>query len=983
MRLVGLVFCFFSGITSSLFAQTNLVLENNAPLKWYQLNTPNFKVIYPKGFESQANRMANTMEHIRVPESRSIGTQPRKFSLVMQNQSTVSNAFVSITPRRSEFYAMPTQNYNLLGTNDWMNLIASHEFRHMAQFDHSNRGLNKILFYLFGYNTLSAFSYLSVPPWFWEGDAVVTETAFTRSGRGRIPNFDLVFRSNLLEGRTFNYEKQFLRSYKHNIPDHYVFGYHMVSYLRRKTNNAEAWKNITGRTWSMPIMPFTFSRSIKKESGLYVKDLYKEMASNLVSQWKLQLDTLELTKFETINQRYSETYTDYRFPMEIGKDSILVMKSGIGDIEQLVILSSKGEKKFFTPGPTNYSGMLSQAKLKIVWNEFRFDPRFRVHTYSVVMSYDVKNKLPKQITRSTRYASADISPDGAKVAVIETDQEYKTKLVVLDFASGDVLKKFDNPNNDFISMPRWVTNEIFFIVTDKSGKSIQKINYETGKQELLSTFVNENIGHPVPFKNYVLYNSPINGIDNIYALDTNSGKKYQVTESRLGAYNPSISLDGNFIYYNNQQKNGLDVTKISFDPSTWKEIKFVEQPGTLFEPLVEQEGRPHLLDTIPSEQYKPKRYSQLLHMFNIYSWGAYIENDLSKTSVGISSQDVLSTTSLNAGYVFDLNERTGAWNAGVSYQRFLPIIDFKYSIASRNSNQGTIQYKKIVGTDTVLTKDNLTFKWDEKTIESGVRIPLITTTSRYVGNLTFSNYVGYTMIENFANSIDGGGRLLPTDYPQYFFRDFADHGTLLYNNFNLSAYRLLKQSRRDIYSKWGQAIFLNTYSTPYGGDYSGDLFAFQGRMFFPGLFKHHSLWGYWAYQKSSITDVYLNSKQGLDNYIFRNSIPLPRGQSIARFQEFYSMSVNYNLPLCYPDVNVGPLLYVQRIRTNFFYDYGFGKSKNYGEPTSKAYMSVGTEVKFDINLIRFLPQLDVGFRYSYGLTPSVSRFEFLLGTFNF
>ena len=59
---------------------------------------------------------------------------------------------------------------------------------------------------------------VAAPQWFWEGDAVATETAFTPSGRGRIPNFGLVLRTNLLEGRTFNYHKQYLRSYKHNIP---------------------------------------------------------------------------------------------------------------------------------------------------------------------------------------------------------------------------------------------------------------------------------------------------------------------------------------------------------------------------------------------------------------------------------------------------------------------------------------------------------------------------------------------------------------------------------------------------------------------------------------------------------------------------------------------------------------------------------------------------------------------------------------------
>jgi hypothetical protein len=186
-------------------------------------------LLFPEGYEVQAQRVANTLETIREPEGKTIGDVPRKISVVLQNQSALSNAFVSIAPRRAEFYGMPSQDYNFVGTNDWLTLLSSHEYRHMAQFQHARRGFNKLLYYAFGYSTLAGLAYVGAPQWFWEGDAVATETAFTPSGRGRIPNFDLILRTNLQEGRVFNYHKQYLRSYKYNIIDHYVFGYHMVS----------------------------------------------------------------------------------------------------------------------------------------------------------------------------------------------------------------------------------------------------------------------------------------------------------------------------------------------------------------------------------------------------------------------------------------------------------------------------------------------------------------------------------------------------------------------------------------------------------------------------------------------------------------------------------------------------------------------------------------------------------------------------------
>jgi len=972
--------------TKAGFSQSTTVLQNNPSLKWYQINTPNFKIIYPRGFEEQANRMANTMEHIRTPEASTLGSLPAKISVVLQNQSSVSNAFVSITPRRSEFYTMPSQNYNFIGNNDWMNLIASHEYRHIVQFQHAKRGFNKALYYLFGNNTLSVMSYISVPAWFWEGDAVVTETAFTQSGRGRIPHFDLLFKTNLMEGRTFNYNKQFLRSYKHNIPDHYVLGYNMVSYLRKKTDNPDIWENITARAWNAPFVPFTFSSALKKEAGMYVKDLYKEMAVDFKKKWQDQIDTLVLTPFVKVNPRKSSTYTDYLYPQEQKDGSVLAMKTGIGDIEQLISIADGKEIKVFTPGVINSSGMLSMADNRIVWNEYRYDPRWRMRTYSVIMGYDLTDRKKHLISKNSRYAAAAISPDGSKVATVESTTEYKTQLVVLDYASGKVLKVFSNPDNNFISMPRWdeMSQTIYALSTNDNGKALVRFDYASGSVTSLTDFGHENVGYPVPFNEYVLYNSPRTGIDNIYALHSTTGQQWQITDSKYGAYNPAVSKDGKILYYNEQGRDGMDVVKTTLAPASWREVrKEFSPPGTFYQHLVEQESNPDLFLNVPSEKFPVKKYSRAAHMFNPYGWGLYFNDDLTQADIGISSQDVLSTTRLNAGYTFDINERTGAWNAGISYQGLYPIIDVNFLKGTRSVDEGDLEYRKVTGTDTTTVVENLTFDWKEKTVEAGLRLPLITTSSRFLGSLTASNYAGLTAVSEFTNSIDGGGRLIPSNYPQYFFRNYVDDGNLIYNHFSMTGYRLLKQSRRDINSKWGQAFFMDLYGTPYGGDYSGSQFSFQGRLYFPGLAKHHSFWGYWAYQKADITEVRLSTQEGLDNYTFRNQIPLPRGHSVSRFQDFYSMSANYTLPLWYPDVNVGPLVNIQRLRANLFLDYGAGSSTFSQRDVSQTYLSTGAEIKFDINVIRLLPQLDIGFRYSYGISPYASKFEFLLGTLNF
>lgn len=935
------------------------VLSTNPPsLKWSQVNTPYFRVLFPQGFETQGQRVANTLEHIRKAEAKSLGSYPRLITIILHNQSSVSNGFVSMVPRRSEFYAMPSQDYNFLGNNDWLDLLASHEYRHIVQYQHANRGFTRLLYYFFGAPTMAGMAHAAVPSWFWEGDAVATETAFTRSGRGKIPNFSLLFKTNLLEGRTFNYHKQYLRSYKHNIPDHYVLGYHMVSYLRKSTNDPEIWGKISGRAWKVPFVPFTFSSAIKSKAGLSVTKLYREMAGDIKKRWQQQIDTLQLSEFSRITAK-RKGYTDFLYPHQLGDGSVLVMKTGIGNITEFARIG-KDEKKVFIPGFINDSGMISAQGSTIVWNEYGYDPRWEVRNYSLIKTYDLKSKKRHVIGgKKSRYTSAAISPDETKIAAIQTGTDYKTKLEILSYPDGNVLHEFENPKNDFYSMPRWSDDgkKIVSLKTTTEGKTIVQIDAVTHVEELIFPYSEENFGYPILVKNYVIYNSPVTGIDNIFAVNLSSGKRYQVTTSKYGAYNPSISRDGKTMFYNDQTRDGLDVVKIPFEPSSWQPYVSREEENSSYQFLVAQEGHENMVSKAPQQTLEVTRYHKANGIFNPFAWGFFTNNTFTQGNIGISSQDLMSTTIIQAGYNFDILERTFSLQAGVSYQGLFPIIDVDVAKSDRSLD-------KAIGDEIV------NFKWSEKKLEAGIRVPLLLTSSKFSENILIGNKVGITKVTDFSNSVDNGGRIVNG----YLQREYIDDGVLLYNNTNLTASRLLKRSKRDINSKWGQRFQANYFTTPYGGDFKGNLLSFTGIIYLPGLMPHHSLWGYGAYQKTFL------AKEST-NYIFRNQIPTPRGHSNPfRSQQFYSASANYTFPLWYPDISIGPLLNIQRLRMNFFFDYGLGRSPAF--LSEQMYTSVGAEAKLDINIMRFLPQFDIGVRFSQGLTPTISKFEVLIGTIN-
>jgi hypothetical protein len=275
------------------FAQSLPVLAQNPPvLRWRQVRTPHFRVIYPAGLDSAAGRTARRLEQVHVPGTASLGVVPPPISIVLQNQTTVSNAFVTFLPRHAEFFTTPQQGMGL-GTVDWLDGLVVHEYRHVGQFDKARQGIGRLLHPLLGDGGLGVAA-VGVPQWFFEGDAVGNETALTRSGRGRIPEFNVGMRANLMAGRRFNYQKSVNGSLRDNVPDWYVLGYFMTSYLKNHYD-PNVWDTVLDRYYRFPFYPFSFSHGIRRTTGLTVEQLYARTIADLDSTWQAGQRGLPLT----------------------------------------------------------------------------------------------------------------------------------------------------------------------------------------------------------------------------------------------------------------------------------------------------------------------------------------------------------------------------------------------------------------------------------------------------------------------------------------------------------------------------------------------------------------------------------------------------------------------------------------------------------------------------------------------------------------
>jgi hypothetical protein len=141
-------------------------------LKFKSLQSKYANVIYPESLSGVAKRVQQHSIVQAMDKQFSLGETSRKVPIVLQPLPLVSNAYVGLGPWRSEFYLTPLQNALTLGSTDWIDNLAVHEYRHVHQYSNFRKGLSKFAYLIAGEQGQALANAASIPDWFFEGDAV-------------------------------------------------------------------------------------------------------------------------------------------------------------------------------------------------------------------------------------------------------------------------------------------------------------------------------------------------------------------------------------------------------------------------------------------------------------------------------------------------------------------------------------------------------------------------------------------------------------------------------------------------------------------------------------------------------------------------------------------------------------------------------------------------------------------------------------------
>lgn len=934
--------------------------QDPSQIKWRQINTVNFRIIYPDEFENQAQRISYVFQKVYEYGSKTLNFKPRKISVVLHTRTVKSNGLMAWAPKRIELFTTPHQQ---IYAQDWLEELALHEFRHLVQMDKIQSQLPGLLKYILGEQAAALVVGAYLPFWFLEGDAVSTETALSHNGRGRTASFLMEYKAQITGKSIYSFNKAYLGSYRDFVPDHYKLGYWLVAKSREKYG-PQLWENALQNIGRRPFSLTPLSSSVKKTSGMSLSRLYSNTLNDLQNEWTDEQKNRLIDSIKIVSP-VKKSFTQYLYP-EIYHDSLIfAYRSSLDDIGRFVLISpDKSEKIIYTPGSI-FEESVSMTENLVIWAEKRADIRWTHSDRSVIQIYNLENKIRKEILHQNKLFSPVISPDLKSFAAVEVDPANNFALSVFDLETGKLKKSYKTVDNQYFLTPCWneKSDQIYVVCLGAKGKYLATIDLNSGAINPISQSTFANIKNPAYSNGKLYFSSDFTGIDNLYVMDLETKIISEIVNARFGTDYPTVSKTGNRLIFCNYSSAGYQIAYLASQtksPNTVvKSLDLGE--NKLANHLAESESGIPDFSNPDSVKYQSRKYSKFTHLLNFHSWApAYIDVNTYEIRPGFSafSQNKLATAETRVGYDYNTTEKTGRYRLGFTYTGLFPEFDFQISTGNEASNYMLVKntlnkLNQVVKSDTSIQR----YSWKEVRADVDVRLPLNLSKGKYAR--IFYPEVKYSFNQVVHNSTT----------PEKFYSGIYHAMT-----YRLYFYNLLNQSSQNLMPRWGQQLEMVYKHTPFIGNDLGSLKGVQTVVYLPGITKNDGFKIYQGYQEKMFTK----------SYNFGNFIHFPRGYYSTQNNKFYSLSIDYKFPICYPDFSLGKFVYLKRIKADLFYDYGWLSmplvDKNgtiFPNSQKKKIESMGIELSSDYHILRFFAPFQSGLRTIYRPEFKTLAFELL------
>ena len=931
--------------------------------RWRQMKSESYRVVYPTTTEDVASRMMYYLGTVKDDINYGYRYPAMSIPFVVHPENFNSNGLVMWMPRRVEFLATPSVNSF---ATPWVKQLIAHEYRHAVQYNNLNRGVFKALSYLLGQQS-STISLLVMPLWMMEGDCVMTETEMTTFGRGMQPSFTLPYRAYDDVGDAFkNIDKWFCGSYKDYIPDHYQLGYLLSRHAYNLTGRVLG-DGIAELTSRRPYMVISTSWSMNEVIALSETKLFYDTFHTLASHWN-KLPTKQTTTHIPIPE--PKSHTIYSHPQVTYDGDIIMLKEDLDRPTAFVRLDSIGVERHIA-----YTGNISTRPAlsnmgRLWWTEYRRSTLFDHEVNSVLCYMDLGEERPRYYAEHNNvlYPTPTI---GQSLAWVEYTPDGIYTVVANGIA--ELSERTTLPCGSEIHGMAWddQTMGLYIIVTDDDGMHIARV--VRGGTERVTRPSYSTLSDLRAKDGKLYFGSISSGLDELHYYDLREGKEYRISQSRYGSFNP-MPYDDNRVIATSYDRRGYLPVMQRVDNK--REVKYRPAPPKILLP----EGREWNvvnLDTVrftPADnaqimaQTPPKRFNKFGHMFNIHSWAPMsydpyniVEENAIAFNLGgtIMSQNILSTTEGFLTYGWN-QEEGSVWKGLIRYYG-LGLNLWVRGVYGGRQTLHTIYYYDPTTQKVVFPDIPKLGHYYSASV--GATLPLLMQRGYHTRQLAIST------VWNTSNGMK------------------VNVGKIHYENGKISNFEKLgysegvrqltcaitfqdyvRQAHRDFLPPYG-FVAQGSYTLNPSSDDMGHLLVTYGKLYTRGFAPHHSLCVEASYQNSFGG---FQSKEVLSNLSFSSTRLLPRGWSSREIvnKHYVATALNYQLPVCYPEMGIRGLIYFKRIRLNAgldaasFYNPLFHPET--GDIITERYHigSYGLDFGFDFNVIAMPEAATISAKFS-------------------
>ncbi len=706
-------------------AQFYMTGDDPGSLKWYRVTTEHYSILYPEGLDSLAAVYGRNLEKYRLAVGRTAGYFPGELTsgrmpVILHAYNANSNGVVVWAPKRMELYTAPSA-YSP-EPMPWEMNLAIHESRHVAQMQQGMSHVFRPFNWIFGQMWTGAVAGLYPSKWMLEGDAVVAETALSRSGRGRtadLLNWYMIAADN---GDVRRSKQWKYGSYRYYTPNEYSLGYLYISGIRYLYDCPDYTSRYLHYAARRPYNMFFENTVTRQVSGMNVRETFNEVMDFYAQMWaEDRQKRAPFMESSRVPEERTRRYTEYAGTVATPQ-GLFTLRSGIDRSRTLMqygYSSGKGKRLRAFASATGKLEYSSSGRL--YWSESVPDARWGHKINSKIRYYDIERRKTVNITRQGKFFNPSVSDSLGLLAMTGYPVEGGSRILVTDM-EGKEVKEICAPDSLQIVESVWAGGELYVSGISESGFGIYGVSADSaaGSPSLTPVLKAEpvKINGLRSVNGKISFTSDRTGVNEMYILDPHSGETYQVTSTPYGADAFQFSPDGKALYYSAATHDGAVLSRTDSDSLPWKKVDFSEKYiYTVAEKLSEQErqataGADMISDTAHIEISSPERYRKFPHLFNIHSWAPVYFNydniknlsydyfyDMLSPGAAAVVQNSLGTFTANFGYSahpdpYDRSSWRHSGHATFTYSGLYPVIEASIDVNDRAARNNFLLIEK-------------------------------------------------------------------------------------------------------------------------------------------------------------------------------------------------------------------------------------------------------------------------------------------------